>query len=264
MNKLFYLLLPVSLLSASALANPPAHFHHGVRLNVMDIMVNCDTDKNMVLDERELAAYKQSVDKYTNEVKASLKSFSDLDVNKDNFISFDEFLTLPKVAKVPGLKGPFHHHHGPHGHHMPPPPPYGAHGHHMPPPPPQGAHGHHMPPPPPQGAHGHHMPPPSPHGAHGHHGVPIPNMKEFRAFNRFDADHDGKLSKDEYSVFLDVRTVKNDKLKALVAGMDFRVMDLNKDGGVSPKEMEVYVKARRLADAPSYKDLPKPPKHDGR
>ncbi|MBR4742286.1 MAG: ubiquinone/menaquinone biosynthesis methyltransferase [Desulfovibrio sp.] len=50
MNKLFYLLLPVSLLSSSALANPPAHFHHGVRLNVMDIMVNCDTDKNMVLD----------------------------------------------------------------------------------------------------------------------------------------------------------------------------------------------------------------------
>ncbi len=258
MNKLFCLLLPVSLLSTAVLAVPPLPnpHHNGIRLNVMDVMINCDADRNMVLDQKELDGYKQLIGKYTAEVQTSLKPFAELDANKDNFITFDEYLAIPKVAQVPGLK-PVHRH-GPHGRHMPPPP-HGEHGHHMPPPP-HGEHGHHMPPPP-HGEHGHHMPPP-PHGVHGHHRAPMPNMKEFRSFNRFDLDHDGKLSRDEYAAFVDVKTKKNEKLRNLVQGMDFKTVDLNSDGGLSFKELDVYVKAKRLADAPSYKDWPKPPKDE--
>ncbi len=222
MNKLFCLLLPVSLLSTAVLAVPPLPnpHHNGIRLNVMDVMINCDADRNMVLDQKELDGYKQLIGKYTAEVQTSLKPFAELDANKDNFITFDEYLAIPKVAQVPGLK-PVHRH-GPHGHHMPPPP----------------------------------------HGVHGHHRAPMPNMKEFRSFNRFDLDHDGKLSRDEYAAFVDVKTKKNEKLRNLVQGMDFKTVDLNSDGGLSFKELDVYVKAKRLADAPSYKDWPKPPKDE--
>lgn len=251
MKKIICIAVSAALLSAAAVAGPhgahhagPGH-HFGPKLNVMDVMFNLDGDKNGVLSEKELNAYKDMAAKYSEAEKKAVKDFAELDLNKDNFISFDEFLTLPKVEKIAGMKPapPHGMHHGPQGGH------HGPHGDHagpdMPPPPPGGHHAHH-------GPHGH-------HGHHGHHGMPpMPNLRQFKSFNRYDADHDGRLNQQEYKAYAEARIVRAEKFSKLVSGMDFKTLDLNQDGGISGMELGTYVKTEKLRSAASYKDWPKP------
>lgn len=209
---------------------PPAGHDRGIT----NILFKFDEDQDGALSKAELEKYKSEGLKYTKELEEATVQFDKADLNHDGFISFDEYLQLPKVErfKILGFDKPHHKAHAK----------------------------------PPKND--------QKHKKHEKDQKLAKDQKKdqgkkdqfkehkldpkftvhqsFKRFAFFDQDYDGKLSIDEYNELLKLRAENIKAMKEALNEIDFDKIDLNQDQIASPFELHHFIGSLILSRSPKY------------
>lgn len=226
--------------SGNAVAKHHHHSHHhnvppmmrdygplppmGHDQGITTVLYKFDTNQDNALSKDELDNYKKEGLEYTKQLTETTISFEKADLNQDGFVSFDEYMLLPKVDKfkIMGFGGPGHKHKHDHKHNT-------AENNDK-----IANHDSKM------------------------EEKRIQDRKMFHSFGRFsffDTDYDGKLSFDEYSTLISVRKENIQAMQDTLSKIDFNSIDLNNDGLISPMEIHHYIGSLILAKAPKYEKM---------
>ena len=201
---------------------PPSGHGKGVTR----LLFKFDENHDGALSREELEKYRKEGLKYTKQMSENTVPFEKADLNHDGFLTFDEYLQLPREDKfkILGFAGP------------------------------GSAHGHHE---------GHHNEKKDIKPEHANkyqknekvHHNSKKLMHDFRRFSFFDNDFDGKISFNEYANLISMRTENINAMQDTLIRMDFSAMDLNKDEVISPIEIHHYIGSILLSKAPKYKKI---------
>lgn len=207
---------------------------HGFSFAVMGIY---DQDKNHYLDEKEFSSYIDAAKEYAILQEKSIQTFNSLDLNKDTFVSFDEFIKFKPAEFKPEFA--IMHHPRPHHEHFDSKPPI-PHGERM-----QNNDQK-------KDSIGKDEWRKQPNSFDEDFEKIMKNDFVFKCFNFHDKNHDGKLSAEEYGLFYQNQLLELVTFKAFVDGLSLKNLDANGDGVISSKEIKYYRDGLLVKKAPTY------------